>query len=98
MTREQMLNQIGLGDTDFRDYLTKLSAFRSSLNPNQLAFFNRTLPTVGQVASAFGADVTASDVESLCAEAPPQNGTSCFMFGGPPPPPPPPPGDPDPTN
>jgi hypothetical protein len=97
VTREEMLNQLGIGDADFRDYLTKLAAFRNSLNPNQLTFFNRTAQTVGKVAAAFGSGATESDVESLFAEAPPVNGIACIFWGGPPPPPPPPPppGDPE---
>ncbi len=92
MTREEMLEKLGIGDADFRDYLNKVSAFRNSLNPNQLALFHRTLPSVSQVAAAFGPDATESDVESLCAEAPPLHGIACIgWIGNPPPPPPPPP-------
>lgn len=92
MTREEMLSKLGIGDADFRDYLTKVAAFRSSLNANQLAFFNRTLPTVSQVAAAFGPGVTTSDIESLSAEAPPVNGIACFFWAPPPPDPDPNPG------
>ncbi len=92
MTREEMLSKLGIGDADFRDYLTKVAAFRSSLNENQLALFHRSLPNVSQVASAFGPDVKESDIHSLSAEAPPMNGVACFMWGGPPPDPDPNPG------
>jgi len=92
VTREEMLSKLGIGDGDFRDYLTKIAAFRSSLNPNQLAFFNRTLPTVSQVAADFGPGVTTSDIESLSAEAPPVNGIACIMFAPGPPDPDPDPG------
>jgi hypothetical protein len=97
VTREEMLTTLGIGDADFRDYLTKIAAFQSSLNANQLAFFKRTLPTVSQVAADFGPGVTTSDIEGLCAEAPPVNGIACIFFAPsphppPPPPPPPPPG------
>jgi hypothetical protein len=87
-----MLSQLGISDSDFRDYLTKVAAFRSSLNANQLAFFSRTLPTVSQVAADFGPGVTTSDIESLCAEAPPVNGIACIFWAPPPPDPDPDPG------
>ncbi|MGC2619304.1 MAG: hypothetical protein WA414_09710 [Acidobacteriaceae bacterium] len=77
MTREEMLSKMGISDADFRDYLTKLTAFRASLNPAQQAFFDRGKPTVAQAAHAFGPGATAEDVEKLFAEAPPQNGIIC---------------------
>ncbi|HSY02752.1 MAG TPA: hypothetical protein VK819_11380 [Acidobacteriaceae bacterium] len=77
MTREDMLKKMGIGDGDFRDYLTKLSAFRNSLNAAQRAFFDGGKPTVDQMAKWFGPDATAGDVEKLFAEAPPQNGIIC---------------------
>ncbi len=81
MTREEMLSEIGLSDGDFRDFLTKVAAFRSSLNPQQLAFYNRSMPTVAEVAQAFGPDVSIQDVENLFAEAPPINGIACIFWG-----------------
>jgi hypothetical protein len=77
MTREEMLSKMGIGDADFRDFLTKLSAFRNSLNPAQQKFFDGSKPTVDQVAKSFGPGATAGDVEKLFAEAPPQNGIIC---------------------
>jgi hypothetical protein len=82
MTREQMLALLGIADADFRDFLTKLAAFRGSLNNDQLAFFHRSLPTVEQVAQAFGPDCSVSDVEQLFTEAPPMNGICCLGWEG----------------
>jgi len=81
MTREEMLSQMGLSDQDFRDFLTKVAAFRGSLNPQQLAFYNRTMPTVAEVAQAFGPDASTQDIENLFAEAPPINGVACIFWG-----------------
>jgi len=81
MTREQMLSKMGISDQDFRDFLTKLAAFRNSLNPAQLAFFHRSMPTVDQVAQAFGSDASIQDVNNLFAEAPPMDGICCIFWG-----------------
>lgn len=81
MTREEMLSKLGISDQDFRDFLTKLATFRSSLNPAQLALYHRALPTVDQVAQAFGPDASIQDVENLFAEAPPMNGICCIFWG-----------------
>lgn len=82
MTREQMLAQLGISDPDFRDFLTKLAVFRDSLNADQLAFFHRSLPTIQQVAQAFGPDCSIQDVEQLFGEAPPINGICCLGWMG----------------
>jgi hypothetical protein len=94
VTRDEMLEKLGIGDADFRDYLNKVSAFRNSLNTNQLALFHRTLPSVSQLAAVFGSDAAESDIEGLFAEAPAVHGIAAlaWLAPGPPPPPPPPPG------
>lgn len=81
MTRDEMLSQMGLSDQDFRDFLAKAAAFRDSLNPAQQAFYQRAMPTVAQVAQAFGPNTTPTDVENLFAEAPPVNGIACIFWG-----------------
>lgn len=87
MTREEMLAKLGISDEDFRDFLRKLEAFRRSLNPAQLEFFHRNLPTAIQVAEAFGPTATVEEVEALFVEAPPVAGVVCFLWtqkpGGP---------------
>lgn len=74
MQREAMLKKMGIGDADFRDYLTKSAAFVASLNEAQLDFhLNSKHPTltVTEAAAAFGPDVTEEDISKLFEEAPP---------------------------
>ncbi len=84
MTREEMLQQMGISDGDFNDYLNKLLAFRDSLNPQQLQLFNRSRVSFDQVAQAFGPGASTSDVEALFAQAPSADGTALVSWGGPP--------------
>jgi hypothetical protein len=96
LTREELLLTLEIEDADFRDYLAKIAAFRSSLNPSQLALFKKSMESAEKLAESLGPDVTLEFIEELCAEAPPLDGIACIRFSGPPDPPPPPPPDPDP--
>jgi hypothetical protein len=93
VTREELLQQLGIGDADFNDFLGKISAFRNSLNSQQLALFDRITPSVSQLLTTFGAGATASAIESLMSAAPAVHGiaANAWLVPGPPPPPPPPP-------
>jgi hypothetical protein len=75
-----MLNQLGITDADFSNYLGKLCSFLSSLEPSQRDFYNSHCGknSVEDVAKALGPDVTAADIESLFAQCPPVNGI-CVM-------------------
>jgi hypothetical protein len=76
MTRQQMLDQMGITDEGFRDYLKKFCSFLNSLDAHQREFHNKhsAKKTVEQFARSFGPDVTAKDIERLFAECPPNGG------------------------
>lgn len=76
MTRRQMLDQIGITDEHFRDYLRKYSSFLKSLEPSQREFHydHAGKSTVDEVAKSLGPDVTTKDIEQLFAESPPVHG------------------------
>ena len=84
MTREEMLQQMGISDQDFTDYLSKVAAFRDSLNPQQLQLFNRSRMSFDQVAQAFGPAASIPDVEALLGQAPSVDGIAMVNVGGPP--------------
>jgi hypothetical protein len=76
MTRQQMLDLMGITDEDFRDYLRKYCSFLNSLEPRQREFHydHAGRSTVEEVAKSLGPDVTAKDIEHLFAECPPVRG------------------------
>lgn len=76
MTREKMLDRMGITDEDFRDYLGKYSTFLNSLKHGQQEFHyaHAGRSTVEEVAKSLGPDVTAKDIERLFAECPPVEG------------------------
>jgi hypothetical protein len=65
MTREEMLNRMGLTSEEFKDLMLKLAQLRASLNDRQRAVLDRSLPTHSTAAKTFGADVTAGDLQKL---------------------------------
>jgi hypothetical protein len=77
MNRTEMLNKMGIGDDDFRDYLKKSSDYLATLNEAQMKFHTNSKPptaTIAQAAASLGPDVTAEDIQQLFAEAPPIEG------------------------
>ncbi len=76
MTRQEMLNRLGVKDEEFRDYLRKLCHFLKSLDAAQREFHYKhsATKTVEQMAKSFGPDVTTKDVEELFSECPPVRG------------------------
>jgi hypothetical protein len=65
MTREEMLNRMGLTSEEFKDLMLKLAQLRAALNDRQRAVLDRSLPTHSTAAKTFGADVTAGDLQKL---------------------------------
>ena len=76
MTRQQMLDKIGITDEHFRDYLRKYCSFLNSLERIQRDFHYDHVgrSTVEEVAKSLGPDVSAKDIEHLFAECPPVEG------------------------
>jgi hypothetical protein len=76
MTRQQMLDEMGITDESFRDYLRKYCSFLNSLEPSQRAFHYEHAGQEGveEVAKSLGPDVTAREIEHLFAECPPVRG------------------------
>jgi hypothetical protein len=75
-SREQMLQQLGIKDEDFRDYLKKHASFLKSLNANQKKFHHKNTPKqkVKEVAQSLGPAVTTDHIKKLFKEAPPVQG------------------------
>ena len=76
MTRQEMLNRLGIKDHEFRDYLRKLCHFLNSLDATQREFHYKHAgtKTVEQLAKSFGPHVTTKDIEELLSECPPVHG------------------------
>lgn len=64
MTRDEMLNKMGLTDAEHRDLMAKFTAFQNSLNANQKRVMSRSVVSLSQAAKSFGPNVTADDVQS----------------------------------
>lgn len=65
MSRDEMLNRLGLSDADLTDLLTQYNDFVGKLKPGQQAVIKRSLPTVQEATQSFGPDVTADDMQEL---------------------------------
>jgi len=76
MTRQEMLDRLGITDKEFRAYLKKLCYFLHSLDDTQREFYYKHAgtETVAQLAKSFGPHVTTKDIEELLSECPPVNG------------------------
>jgi hypothetical protein len=65
MTRQEMLDRIGLTDEEFKDLVHKFQAFHNSLNQPQRAAVKRTIPSAAAAAATFGSDVTPEHLGQL---------------------------------
>jgi hypothetical protein len=65
MTRQEMLKQLGITNSDLKDLLQKFEKFHDSLNDPQREVIARSLPTTAAAAKRFGSNVTAKDLEDL---------------------------------
>jgi|SRR5437879_1196694 hypothetical protein len=78
--RDEMLDKLGITDSDFRDYLKKLRGFLDSLKSSQREFHYEHCgtETIEELQEAFGRNMTAEDIEALFVECPPIEGV-CFV-------------------
>jgi hypothetical protein len=65
MTRQEMLNQMGLTHEELKELLLKLTNLRADLTEPQRAVFDLSLPTHAAAAKTFGPDVTAANLREL---------------------------------
>ena len=65
MTRQEMLDQMGLTQEELKDLLVKVTKLRADLTEPQRAVFDRSLPTHAAAAETFGPNVTAGNLQEL---------------------------------
>ena len=80
MNRPDMLAVLGLSDSEFTDMLQKFNAFLNTLNANQRAVIQNSVPSVSQAAASFGPDVSTADVQYLVSEGMDDSETTTVMF------------------
>lgn len=68
MTRAEMLQKLGLSETEHQDLVKKTVGFLNSLDSNQKRSFISFLPTIEEAAKFFGPDTTVQDVKSLATD------------------------------
>ena len=77
MSKQTVLQRMGLTQEDFDSMVASFNNFYNNLNPNQQLFFRKNLhgKTAIQVAQSVGGDATAADVQALFAAVPAAGGS-----------------------
>jgi hypothetical protein len=69
MTRDEMLQKMGLSDQDHKELLVKFAAFHASLKPSQQEVLMRSMLPLDQAAKSFGPNVTVEHLQAIAASA-----------------------------
>lgn len=70
MTRNEMLEKLGLTDRDFNNLLDQFRQFYGSLNAAQQAVVNRMMPKFKRTAAILGGNVTSDELKTFIAPPP----------------------------
>jgi hypothetical protein len=73
MTHADMLQHLGMTDSEFRDLLAKFAAFSSALSSNQRRLVTTSLPSMAEAAASFGTDLSEEDLAAFLADFTPSD-------------------------
>lgn len=65
MTKQEMLNKVGLTDQQHKDLWNKFGKFFNGLDPAQQKVIKNHMPTNDKIAASFGPGVTAEHLRTL---------------------------------